>query len=113
MQNTGLNCRTLYAKSNDAGLTFTTPVAISDPESSLPDISILGNTVYVVYQHHNSQNPQLREVFLIKGTDAVLGGTIFGNPVTISNSHTTTNQNPRIDVSGSNVAIQWEQRSFR
>lgn len=86
----GLNCRTLYAKSNDVGITFTIPVALSDPESFLSDISILGNTVYVVYGR-TSQDPQLREVFLIKGTDEVGGGTIFGNPVTISNSPTTTN----------------------
>ena len=104
----GLNCRTLYAKSNDAGLTLTAPVAISDPESFLPDISVLGNTVYVVYSQY-SQNPQLREVFLIKGTDAVNGGTIFGDSVNLSDSP-TFNQNPRIDVSGNNVAIQWEHR---
>jgi hypothetical protein len=56
----GTNCRTLYTKSNNVGATFTTPVALNDPESGLSDIAVLGNTVYVVYGRSflNSQNVQ-------------------------------------------------------
>jgi hypothetical protein len=104
-----LNCRISYAKSNNVGDTFTTPVTISDLESSLPDVAVLGNTVYVVYGRSfpNSQNVQVRDVFLIKGTDTLVGGTVFGSPVNLSNDPDPSN-NPRIDISGSNVAIQWE-----
>ena len=42
------------AKSNDGGLTFTIPVAISDPEAGVSDIAVQGNTVYVVYSQGKS-----------------------------------------------------------
>ena len=75
----------------------------------MPDVDVLGNTVYVVYGRSfpNSQNVQVRDVFLIKGTDTLVGGTVFGSPVNLSNDPDPSN-NPRIDISGSNVAIQWE-----
>jgi hypothetical protein len=104
----GTNCRTLYTKSNDVGVTFTTPVPLSDPESSRPDIAVQGNTVYVIYgqEFANSQN---RDVFLIKGTDTAAGGTVFGNSVNLSDDPSPSD-NPRIHTSGSNVAIQWQDR---
>ena len=45
----GTNCKILYTKSSNAGLGFTSPVALTGSESSLPDIKVFENNVYVVY----------------------------------------------------------------
>lgn len=107
----GTNCKILYNKSNDGGVTFATPVTLTDPESALPDISVQGSIVYIVYGREflTSQNVQDRDIFLIKGTDTSTGATIFGNPFDLSNDLHVDN-NPRIDTSGSNVVVQWEDR---
>ena len=109
---TGLNCKILYVESNDNGVTFNNPIVLGEPESSLPDISVQGNTVYVVYGHlfTDAQNVRVRDVFLVKGTDTPNGNTEFSDSFNISNDPELASQNPRIDTSGTNVAIQWEQR---
>ena len=55
------------------------------------------------------QNVQNLDIFLIKGSDTSTGTTIFGNPFNLSNDPQESN-NPRIDTSGSNVVVQWEDR---
>jgi hypothetical protein len=50
-----------------------------------------------------------RDVFLLKSTD---GGQNFASSVNLSISiPDSTSQNPKIDVSGNNVAITWEERN--
>jgi hypothetical protein len=105
----GTNCKILYSKSNDGGVTFATSVTLTDVESSLPDISVQGSTVYIVYGRVflTPQNVQDKDIFLIKGTDTSTGSTNFGNPFNLSNDPQFSN-NPRIDTSGSNIVVQWE-----
>jgi hypothetical protein len=107
----GTNCEIFYSKSNDAGISFTTPLTLSDPESTLPDVSVQGNTVYIVYGRLiTTQNIPNRDIFLIKGTDSSTGATVFGNTLNLSNDPQTSNH-PRIATSGNNLVIQWEDRN--
>lgn len=46
---TNSNCKIFYTKSSNAGLGFTPPIALSTPESSLPDIKVFENNVYLVW----------------------------------------------------------------
>ena len=105
----GTNCEILYTKSSDAGLGFTSPVALTAPESSLPDIKVFENNVYVVYgQAYPVDGVTVRDVFLLKSTD---GGQSFGSPVNLSVSiPNSVSKNPNIDVDANNVAITWELR---
>ncbi len=82
---TNSNCKILYTKSSNGGLGFTSPVALTAPESSLPDIKVFGNNVYVVYGQAYPVNGVIeRDVFLLKSTD---GGQSFGSPVNLSASY--------------------------
>jgi hypothetical protein len=103
---TGTDCRIFFTKSTDNGATFSNPaVALSNsPESSLPDIAVIGNTVYVVYgQSFTVEGSSIvRDVFLLTSPD---GGTTFGQPINISNSPGEPSANPNIDVSGNNVVV--------
>jgi len=94
----------------DGGVTFTTPIALIEPEAeaNLPDIAVADTDVYVVYEQVGDSLNN-RDVFLIRGTDTAVGGTVFADPINLSNSP-IYNAFPRIDVSGSNVAVQWENR---
>src|SRR5207247_203916 len=98
----GTNCKILYTKSNNAGIAFTTSVALSSPQSSLPDIKAFENKVYIVYgQSYPVQGVNVRDVFLLKSTD---GGDNFESPVNLSISLATgstnpASTNPNIDVS--------------
>jgi hypothetical protein len=105
----GTNCKILYTKSNNVGISFASPVALSATESSLPDIKVFENNVYLVYGQAFPVNGVIeRDVFLLKSTD---GGQNFASPVNLSISiPDSTSQNPNIDVSGNNVAITWEER---
>jgi hypothetical protein len=105
----GTNCKILYTKSNNVGISFTTPVALSATESFVPDIKVFENNVYLVYGQTYPVNSAIRrDVFLLKSTD---GGQNFASPVNLSISiPDSTSQNPNIDVSSDNVAITWEER---
>jgi hypothetical protein len=105
----GTNCKIFYTKSSNGGLNFTSPVAITAPESSLPDIKAFENNVYVVYgQAYPVNGVIVRDVFLLKSTD---GGQSFGSPVNLSASlPNSVSQHPNIDVDNANVAITWENR---
>ena len=105
----GTNCKILYTKSSNAGLDFTSPVAITGTESSLPDIKVFENNVYVVYgQAYPVNSVTHRDVFLLKSTD---GGQSFGGPVNLSvGIPNSVSIHPNIDVSDDNVAITWELR---
>ena len=107
---TNSNCKIFYTKSSNAGLGFTSPVALSAPESSLPDIKAFENNVYVVYgQAYPVDSVTVRDVFLLKSTD---GGQSFAGPVNLSASLPpgSVSQNPNIDVDANNVAITLEER---
>jgi hypothetical protein len=106
----GTDCRIFFTKITDNGATFSIPaVALSNPESSLPDIAVIGNTVYVVYGQTFTtvEGSIARDVFLLTSLD---GGITFGQPINLSNSLAGISQNPNIDVSGSNVGVTWEER---
>jgi hypothetical protein len=105
---TGTNCKILYTKSNNVGISFSTPVPLSGPESFVPDITVFENIVYLVYGQAYPVNGVIkRDVFLLKSID---GGQNFASPVNLSISiPDSPSQNPNIYVSGNNVAITWEE----
>lgn len=107
----GTNCKILYSKSSNAGASFTTAAAVSAPapESTLPDVKVSQDKVYVVYgQVHNVNGGQKRDVVLLKSIDS---GITFGSPVNLSgNLPGIDDNNPHIDVFGDVVAITWEDR---
>lgn len=107
----GTNCRILFNKSTDGGATFlTSPVALNNPGicCSLPDVAASGNNVYVVWNEATvaADGQESIQIFLRISTD---GGNTFGNSVNLSNDPGLSNR-PRIDVSGNNVAVQWENK---
>jgi hypothetical protein len=105
---TGTNCKIIYTKSNNVGISFSTPVPLSGPESFVPDIKVFENIVYLVYSQAYHVNGVIkRDVFLLKIID---GGQNFASPVNLSISiPDSPSQNPNIDASGNNVAITWEE----
>lgn len=113
----GTNCKILYTKSSDVGSSFTSPVVVASPESSLPDIKVLEDMVYIVYsQSQVVDGIQVRDIFLIKSTDS---GSTFSSPINLSLATEVPNpnplqigssNNPHIDLSGDNVAITWDER---
>ena len=111
----GTNCKILYTKSDNAGASFSsTPVILTAPESALPDVKAFEDKVYIVYTQSSPVNGvQVRDVFLLKSTDA---GKTFASPVNLSASLATggftnpASNNPNIGVSGDNVGITWEER---
>ena len=111
------NCNILYTKSSDVGSSFTSPVVVASPESSLPDIKAFEDKVYIVYsQSQVVDGIQVRDIFLIKSTDS---GSTLSSPINLSPATEVPNpnplqigssNNPHIDLSGDNVAITWDER---
>jgi hypothetical protein len=78
----GIETDIFFTHSNDNGLTFSTPVNLSNTigESNEPQISTEGDNVYVVWQDRTPGNP---DIFYI--TNNLDFGT-FGNIINISNN---------------------------
>lgn len=111
------NSKIVYAKSNNAGVSFSNTVTLANPESRISDIQVLEDNVYVVYSQSEVVNGNLdSEIFIIKSTD---GGSTFSSPINLSPATEVPDPNPlqigrttnpHIDLSGDNVAITLDER---
>jgi len=105
-----------YAKSTDGGITFGTPVNLSDNPglSSSPQISVSGSNVFVVWT--DDSDGLGSEIFFSRSTD---GGTTFngsldpsdpGIPVNLSNN-AVEDASPQLAESGGNLIVAWIEDS--
>ncbi|HYL66811.1 MAG TPA: hypothetical protein VEU72_06620 [Nitrosopumilaceae archaeon] len=96
----------LFTKSTDGGVTFSTPVNISNNlgDSGLPQMVVSGNNVYVTWENNGLGN---FEVFVAKSTD---NGNTFAIPVNISNNAAPSGA-PKIAASGNNVYVVWMDKT--
>lgn len=105
-----------YAKSTDGGITFGTPVNLSDNPglSENPQISVSGSNVFVVWT--DDTDGFGNELFFSRSTD---GGTTFndsldpfdpGIPVNLSNN-LVGDASPQLALSGGNLIITWIEDS--
>ena len=111
------NSKIFYAKSNNAGASFSSTVTLANPESLISDIKAFEDKVYVVYsQSQVVDGIQVSDIFLIKSTDS---GSTLSSPINLSPATEVPNPNPNqigrstnphIDISGDNVAITWDER---
>ena len=92
-----------FAVSNNNGVSFGTPINISNSTGSStdPQIAASGNNVYVTWE---DTTPGNRDIFFAVSNN---NGTSFGTPINISNS-TGNSVNPQIATSGNNVYVTWE-----
>jgi hypothetical protein len=94
-----------FARSNDNGLTFSDPDNISETAlgSVIPQISLEGNNVYVVWVEQTN-TPLNNEIFFVRSTD---GGLTFSDPENISETAQRSGS-PQISSEGNNVYVVWE-----
>ncbi len=99
------NSDIFFARSTDGGLTFSDPKNISENtgNSVLPQISIEGDNVYVVW-HDDTDNPDIPDIFFARSID---GGLTFSEPENIS-ENTGRSEQPQISAEGNNVYIVWQ-----
>jgi hypothetical protein len=95
-----------FAASNNNGLSFGTPINISNNTgfSFNPQIAAIGNNVYVTWTDFTPGN---QDIFFAASTN---NGTSFGTPINISNN-TEGSQNPQIAAIGNNVYVTWEDNT--
>jgi hypothetical protein len=96
----------LFAKSDDAGETFSEPVAISRPEEEGgfvkdPDIAVSGDDIYVVWADYDSSENSTA-AFAISD-DA---GETFGNK-TVLGDRLGEGTDPSVAVFGGNIYVSW------
>ena len=91
-----------FAVSNNNGVSFATPINISNNTgfSQLPQIATSGNNVYVTWVDDTPGN------FVILFAVSNNNGTTFTTPINISNN-TGDSFNPQIATTGSNVYVTW------
>jgi hypothetical protein len=95
----------LFARSEDGGSTFSSPVSLSGSSRSAvfnPELSSSGNNVYVVWQGPSKNGNQ--DIFLRKSSDY---GTTFGGIENISNDPGGSG-NPEVTVVGNSTHVAWE-----
>jgi hypothetical protein len=95
----------LFARSEDGGSTFSSPVSLSGSSRSAvfnPELSSSGNNVYVVWQGPSKNGNQ--DIFLRKSSDY---GTTFGGIENISNDPGGSG-NPEVTVVGNSTHVTWE-----
>ncbi len=92
-----------FAKSNDNGTTFGTPIRISDAskDSAFPQVAMYGNHVYVAWLERTAGD--VTNVLNAKSDD---GGKTFGLPVDVT-SHRGNSGIPKIYANGNNVYLMW------
>jgi predicted secreted protein with PEFG-CTERM motif len=104
-ENNGLgNFEVFVAKSADSGITFASPVNISNnmAPSGAPQIAASGNNVYVVWM---DRTPGNYDIFVAKSNDA---GSTFGMPVNVSNTPKDSGY-AQITASENNVYVVWTE----
>jgi hypothetical protein len=75
-----------FTKSIDNGINFMTPTNISNSSgltSSVPQIAVLDNNIYVAWEEQHGNPPTLRDIFLAASSN---GGDDFNAPTNVSNS---------------------------
>ncbi len=92
----------LYTKSNDGGVTFGTPVAITSHRgnSGIPKIYATSDHVYLMWEDNGAKD---FDVFLVTSSDS---GSTFSAPVNISNS-TGNSGTPQMAIIGNNIYAVW------
>jgi len=92
----------LLAKSDDQGISFQTPLYITQTagNTGIPNLSADGNQVYLIWEDDHKGN---FEIFLTKSDD---NGTSFDTPLDISNNAGQSGA-PQIVVSQNNLYAVW------
>ena len=98
----GSNGDIFFASSNNNGVSFGTPINLSNNtgNSSNPQIAISGNNVYVTWF---DDTPGNRDIFFAVSNN---NGTSFGTPINLSNN-TGLSDRPQIAAIGNNVYVTW------
>lgn len=98
-----------FAKSNDNGTTFSSPMQISDPskDSAFPQVTSYGNNVYVTWLSRTTND--VTNVLFAKSSD---GGNTFATPIAIT-THGGNSGIPKIYANGNNVYLIWEDNSAK
>lgn len=95
----------MFAKSDDAGATFSEPVAIGEPAqggfSLTPDIAVSGGSVYVVWADYNSDEQSAVAFRSSNDSGATFSGT------TILGSYDGEGADPQVAVFGDDVYVSW------
>lgn len=95
----------LFAKSGDAGETFSEPVTMGQLEEGgfarNPDIAVSGNNVYVVWADYDSEEESTAA--FVMSDDA---GETFGNK-TVFGNHSGEGADPRIALFGGDIYVSW------
>lgn len=101
--NSSGNSEIYLAKSTDAGMTFGSPINISNSagNSVRSQISISGNIIYIVWDERPPSTSQ-DHVFISRSLD---DGSTFSTPIKLDNANAAVF--PRVSSSGSNVFVVW------
>src|SRR5574337_157901 len=96
-----------FAKSNDNGTTFSSPIQISNTskDSAFPQLVMYGNHVYVAWLDRTTGD--VTNVIFAKSDD---GGNTFSTPLSIT-SHGGNSGIPKIYAYESHVYLMWEDNS--
>lgn len=95
----------LFAKSDDAGETFSEPAAIGKSEeggfSLTPDIAVSGDSVYVVWADYNSA-----EQSAVAFVSSSNGGVTFGNKTALG-EHDGETPRPQVTIFKGDIYVSW------
>jgi hypothetical protein len=98
----------LFKESTDEGSTFGNTISLSNNGiASKPEMSVVGNNVYVVWYNTTLQasgNVIDDEILFARSTN---NGAGFSTPINISNNPNSFSARPQLAASGSNVYIAW------
>ena len=98
----------LLRASTDNGSTFGSTISLSNNGiASKPEMSLAGNSVYVVWYNTTLQasgNVVDDEILFAKSTN---GGARFSSPINISNNPNSFSARPQVVASGRNVYVAW------
>jgi hypothetical protein len=101
------NSEVMFAKSSDAGTTFTSARTLSNNPgvSTNPNVAVSGGNVYVAWEDDTAGGS---EIILVRSTN---NGVNFAPSRNISNSPGESSD-PRIAISENNVYVVWEDYSL-
>ncbi|MRN61357.1 MAG: hypothetical protein FIO03_04785 [Nitrosopumilales archaeon] len=98
----------LFKASTDNGSTFGNTTSLSNKGiASKPEMSLAGNSVYVVWYNTTLQasgNVVDDEILFAKSTN---GGARFSSPINISNNPNSFSARPQVAALGRNVYVAW------
>jgi hypothetical protein len=97
-----------FAASNNSGVSFGTPINLSNNtgDSFDPQIAAVGNNVYVTWEDDTTPNGN-NVIFLAASNNS---GVSFGTPINLSNN-TGNFLAPQIAAVGNNVYVTWDDES--